>query len=546
MFTEKKNVLELIALLKAHKIEHAVLCPGSRDIPIVQGLSQCPDISCYSVTDERSAGFFALGIIMSLKKPCAVVVTSGSALLNLHPAVSEAFYRQLPLLVISADRSLAWIGQMDGQTVNQTNVFNSLVKYSGTLNEIKDATDKWLCNRVCNEALLALNEKPFAPVHLNVPISDPFFSFSEEKLPDVRVISKLELSKLNEVIQKHQKIMVVIGQNDIDYRLTIYDKEALSKKYAVYCEHIGNAQHDDFISAGDGIFSKITTDNNKLIPDLVISLGGHIVSKQLKQFIRKIDCTHIEINDDGKVYDVFQKLQYIVKASFKEAINYLCSGTDINSRLTSKDFSFSKAPEHIDIPFSQIGITKLFLSKINFPCYLHLANSSTVRYASYFKVPSFINVHSNRGINGIEGSLSAAVGSACAIPNMLHFVLIGDLSFFYDMNALWNPQLTKNLRVILFNNSGGEIFSALPGLSLNDKAKNFVTAPHSATGKAWAQECGFKTYTVTDNEDFIGILDDFICNDGSNKFIEVFTDKEKDMAALKFFKEQLKLISINV
>ena len=188
----------------------------------------------------------------------------------------------------------------------------------------------------------------------------------------------------------------------------------------------------------------------------------------------------------------------------------------------------------------------MFLSKINFPCYLHLANSSTVRYASYFKVPSFINVHSNRGINGIEGSLSAAVGSACAIPNMLHFILIGDLSFFYDMNALWNPQLTKNLRVILFNNSGGEIFSALPGLSLNDKAKNFVTAPHNATGKAWAQECGFKTYTVTDNEDFIGILDDFICNDGSNKFIEVFTDKEKDMAALKFFKEQLELNSINV
>ena len=546
MFTDKKNVLELISLLKAHKIEHAVLCPGSRDIPIVQGIAQCTDISCYSVTDERSAGFFALGIIMSLKKPCAVVVTSGSALLNLHPAVSEAFYRQLPLLVISADRSAAWIGQMDGQTVKQNDVFNSLVKYSGTLNEIKDDTDKWLCNRVCNEALLALTEKPYAPVHLNVPISDPFFSFNEAKLPKTRVIERLPLSKLDEIIKQHRKIMVIFGQNDIDYRLTDDDKDVLAQRYAVYCEHIGNAQSTDFISAGDGIFSKISPDNDKLTPDLVISLGGHIVSKQLKQFIRKIDCTHIEINDDGKVYDVFQKLRYIVKSSFEEAVKYLCSVSNVKSRLTAQDFKFIKAPESIDIPFSQIGITQLFLKKVNFPCCLHLGNSSTVRYASYFKLPPYINVHSNRGINGIEGSLSTAVGAACAIPSMLHFILIGDLSFFYDMNALWNPQLTQNLRIILFNNSGGEIFAALPGLSLNERAQKFVTAPHNAVGKAWAQECGFKTYTVTGSEDFIKIFDDFIRDDGSNKFIEVFTDKEKDIAALKFFKNELKLNRIDV
>lgn len=546
MFTDKKNVLELISLLKAHKIEHAVLCPGSRDIPIVQGLAQCQDISCYSVTDERSAGFFALGIIMSLKQPCAVVVTSGSALLNLHPAVSEAFYRNLPLLVISADRSAAWIGQMDGQTVKQNDVFNSLVKYSGTLNEIKDDTDKWLCNRVCNEALLALAEKPYAPVHLNVPISDPFFGFNEAKLPKTRVIERLPLTELNKVVKKHQKILIILGQNDIDYRLSAEDKDLLAQKYAVYCEHIGNAQSTAFISAGDGIFSQISPENKALTPDLVISLGGHIVSKQLKQFIRKIDCTHIEINDDGKVYDVFQKLRYIVKASFEEAIRCLCANLDVKSKLTAQDFKFVKAPENIEIPYSQIGITKLFLNKVNFPCCLHLGNSSTVRYASYFKVPSCVNVYSNRGINGIEGSLSAAVGAACALPYMLHFVLIGDLSFFYDMNALWNPQLTQNLRIILFNNSGGEIFAALPGLSLNERAQKFVTAPHNAVGKAWAQECGFKTYTVTGSEDFINILDDFICNDGCNKFIEVFTDKEKDIAALKFFKNELKLNRIDV
>ena len=541
MFTDKKNVLELISLLKAHSIEHAVLCPGSRDIPIVQGISQFSDISCYSITDERSAGFFALGIILSLKKPCAVIVTSGSALLNLHPAVAEAFYRQLPLLIISADRSAAWIGQMDGQTVHQTDVFHSLVKYSGTLNEIKDDTDKWMCNRVCNEALLALTERPFAPVHLNVPIGDPFFSFKENCLPAVRVINRLLLSDLDKVIFKHRKIMLVLGQNDIDYRLSESEKEALAQRFTVYCEHIGNAHCAKFIYAGDGIFQSITNHNTNLHPDLVISLGGHIVSKQLKQFIRKIECTHIAINDDGKIYDVFTQLRYVIKASFQDAINYLCRIDNIKNDLHASKFAFSLDPKKTVIPYSQIGITKSVLTKLDFPCCLHLANSSTVRYASYFKLPPFISVYSNRGVNGIEGSLSAAVGAACAIPDLLHFILIGDLSFFYDMNALCNVQLKQNLRIILFNNSGGEIFAAIPGITLDERSSKFVTAEHQAKGRLWAQECGFKTYEVTDNDGFLKIFDEFIRNDNTNKFMEVITDKTKDIDALKIFKAQLKL-----
>ena len=541
MFTDKSNVLELIALLLAHNIKHVVLCPGSRDIPIVQALSQLSEINCYSVTDERSAGFFALGTILAHKEPCAVVVTSGSALLNLHPCVAEAHYQNLPLLIISADRPLAWINQMDGQTINQTFVFNSLVKYETTANEIKDDTDRWLCNRVCNEALLKLREKPYAPVHINVPISDPFFSFNTKALPKARVIKNLALTDLCKLCTNFHKIYLILGQSSIEEPLSSDLKSKLAKRFVVISEHIANASFEGFIKNPEEVFSKVSNKEQKLCPDLVISIGGHIISKKLKQFLRSQDFVHVNISDDGKVCDLFCKLAYTVKASYHDALSALCNIEKAPLKLTAKVFSLENNLKLKDLPFSQVTTIGKIINKLNFPCFLHLGNSSTVRYAQNFELPSCVTVHANRGVNGIEGSLSTAIGVANAQPHLLNFILIGDLSFFYDMNALWNNHLNQNLRIIMFNNSGGEIFSALPGLSLDKKAYDYIVAPHSTSAVSWAQERGFKTYQVRDNDALDTILGEFIKNDNCNKFIEVISNRESDIEVLKDLKNNYRL-----
>lgn len=233
MYTDKKNILQLVALLEAHGITKVVLCPGSRNTPIVHTLSNHPNFTCYAVTDERSAGYFAIGLALNGGKPAAVCCTSGTALLNLHPAVAEAFYQNVPLVVISADRPAAWIGQMDGQTVPQPGVFQTLVKKSVNLPEIHTEEDEWYCNRLVNEALLETNHHGKGPVHINVPISEPLFQFTVDALPEVRVITRYQglnvydrdYNDLVDRMNKYQKRMIIIGQMNLIY---LFEKDISS------------------------------------------------------------------------------------------------------------------------------------------------------------------------------------------------------------------------------------------------------------------------------------------------------------------------------
>ena len=192
MYSDKRHILQLVALLKAHQVKQIVVCPGGRNAPIVHTLAQIPEFTCYPITDERSAGFFALGLAQHGGSPSAICCTSGSSLLNIYPAVAEAFYQQVPLIVISADRGAAWIGQMDGQTIPQKEVFQSLVKCSVSLPEIQTEEDAWFCNRLINEAILETSHHGKGPVHINVPISEPVYRFGTKELPDERVIMRYQ------------------------------------------------------------------------------------------------------------------------------------------------------------------------------------------------------------------------------------------------------------------------------------------------------------------------------------------------------------------
>ena len=511
MYSDKKNILQLVALLRAHEIRNVVLCPGSRNTPIIHTLANHPYFTCYSVTDERSAGFFALGLALSGGRPAAVCCTSGTALLNLHPAVAEAFYQQVPLVVISADRPASWIGQMDGQTLPQPNVFGPLVKSSVNLPEIHTSEEEWYCNRLVNEALLELNHHGKGPVHINVPISEPLFQFTAEDLPDVRVITRYQglnvydrqyddlITRLN----GYTKRMMVVGQMNLIYLFERKICKLLYKHFAWLTEHTGNQTVPGIpVKNFDAIIYSLPEEEQaKLVPDLLITYGGHVVSKRLKQLLRKHPPKeHWHVAADGQVADTFCSLTTVIEMDpfeFLEKIAYLLENKPCE--YPKRWEQLSKQMAEPDFAFSEMAAIGKVLKALPTDAVLHLANSSTVRYAQLFQIPDSVEVCCNRGTSGIEGSLSTALGYAWA-SDKLNFVLIGDLSFFYDMNALWCNHLRGNLRIMLLNNGGGEIFQSLPGLKMEARTHRFVTALHHTKAEGWAQERGFD-YTAVHTMD---------------------------------------------
>ena len=551
VYTDKKNILQLVALLEAHGVTKIVLCPGSRNIPLVHTLSTHPSFKCYSVTDERSAGFFAIGLALNGGAPAAICCTSGTALLNLHPAVAEAFYQNVPLVVISADRPAAWIGQMDGQTLPQPGVFGTLVKKSVNLPEIYTDEDEWYCNRLVNEALLETHHHGKGPVHINVPVTEPIFRFTTETLPEVRVITRYQGLNIydrdyNDLIQRlnqYQKRMIIVGQMNLIYLFEKKYSKLLYKHFAWLTEHIGNQtipgipvkNFDVAIYAMDGEMQ------GKMAPELLITYGGHVVSKRLKKFLRNNPPKeHWHVSPDGEIVDLYGSLTTVIEMDpfeFLEKIAFLLENKTPQYPLLWENFC--KTLPQPELPYSEMSAIGALIQALPQQCALHLANSSAVRYAQLFTVPATVEVCCNRGTRGIEGSLSTAVGYAAA-SDKLNFVVIGDLSFFYDMNALWNGNFGANLRILLLNNGGGEIFHTLPGLEMSGTSHKFITAVHKASAKGWAEDRGFLYQKVEDEVQLEEAMQLFTQPEPMTQpvLVEVFTNKNKDARILKDFYHQ--------
>ena len=551
VYTDKKNILQLVALLEAHGVTKIVLCPGSRNIPLVHTLSTHPSFKCYSVTDERSAGFFAIGLALNGGAPAAICCTSGTALLNLHPAVAEAFYQNVPLVVISADRPAAWIGQMDGQTLPQPGVFGTLVKKSVNLPEIYTDEDEWYCNRLVNEALLETLHHGKGPVHINVPVTEPIFRFTTETLPEVRVITRYQGLNIydrdyNDLIQRlnqYQKRMIIVGQMNLIYLFEKKYSKLLYKHFAWLTEHIGNQtipgipvkNFDVAIYAMDGEIQE------KMAPELLITYGGHVVSKRLKKFLRNNPPKeHWHVSPDGEIVDLYGSLTTVIEMDpfeFLEKIAFLLENKTPQYPLLWENFC--KTLPQPELPYSEMSAIGALIQALPQQCALHLANSSAVRYAQLFTVPATVEVCCNRGTSGIEGSLSTAVGYAAA-SDKLNFVVIGDLSFFYDMNALWNGNFGANLRILLLNNGGGEIFHTLPGLEMSGTSHKFITAVHKASAKGWAEDRGFLYQKVEDEVQLEEAMQLFTQPEPMTQpvLVEVFTNKNKDARILKDFYHQ--------
>ena len=524
MYSNKENVNILTSLLVKHGVRHAVVCPGSRNAAIVHNLNECPDITCYPVTDERSAGFYALGMTQALGEPVVVCVTSGTALLNLYPAVAEAYYQHRPLVVISADRPPQWIDQLDGQTLPQPDALGRFVRKAVSLPEPHDAESRWYCNRLVNEALL----EKHAPVHINVPITEPLFDFSVAALPDERKIERIEADATNQTLSHvcrmflhAQRPMLIAGQPM-------------------------NRNLDEAV--------KLVENDESYLPDFVLYCGDSIVSKRVKHYLRRAKETWA-VNRTGEVNDTFMNLTQVIQGDAEVVADLIRFNLEeqphpfvqkweaVLQRVAQQAEAYK--PDYSQmaaVKYFEQQLTALYPSPSSFPA-VHYANSTAIRLANIFSAHP---VYCNRGVNGIEGSLSTAAGFSLVASHLPKvFCVIGDLSFFYDQNALWNQNLSggasgSHLRVLLLNNGKGGIFNMLKGLEASPARDRFVSAEHHTTAEGICQQNDIYYQRATSMEEMRQGIDLLISNDFSRPMVlEVMTDANEDE---RVYKDYIKTI----
>ena len=510
MYSNKEHINILTALLVAHGVRHAVVCPGSRNAPITHNLNECPDITCYPITDERSAGFYALGMAQALKQPVVVCVTSGTALLNLAPAVAEAYYQHVPLVVISADRPPQWIDQLEGQTLPQPDALGRFVEKAVSLPENLDDDLRWYCNRLVNEALLVRH----APVHINVPITEPLFDFSVASLPVERTIeclpaeiSSATLSHVSRMFLQAKRPMLVSGQPM-------------------------NPLMDEAIM--------LVGDDERYIPDFVLYIGGSIVSKRLRRFLRKAKETWV-VNATGEVTDTFMNLSHVVQGdgqAVADHIRYMLV-MEPHPFVQLWDELLTSLRQQTDAyqpAYSQMAAVKYFESQVG-EAKVHYANSSAIRLANIFAQHP---LWCNRGVNGIEGSLSTAAGFSVVSHDSV-FCVIGDLSFFYDQNALWNQNLRQNFRILLLNNGRGGIFNMLPGLETSPARDKIVAAEHQTSAEGICRQNHIVYLRADGPHDLHQAIDTLLYIESDRPvLLEVFTDASADERVYKDYHASLR------
>ena len=552
MYSDKENINILTSLLVSYGVRHIVVCPGSRNAPLVHNFDVSPDITTHAVTDERSAAFFALGLRLRLRQPVAVCVTSGSALLNTMPGAAEATYQHEGIIIISADRPQAWIGQLDGQTMPQHGALGTFASPSVSLPEPHNDTERWLCRRLICEAMIANTCPPFPSVHINVPVSEPLFGFSTPCLPEIPPVGIADLDDQNgretlrRILKGKRRLMVISGQTYDDSAAgLLMDKASGCVFVAEWLSPYGRVRHIDEI-----LRTTCAEELDNMRPDCIVYIGGHTVSKRLRHYMRSLDSRtmFITVSDDGMLHDVSQHTTLVVKATAGDFMRMICNGAicpdadmDFVRRWYDMDNMAARRISASCPPYSQmLAIRRLEENIDNSKDIVCYANSLSVRagmmYASAYR-------YCNRGLNGIEGTLSMAAGMAAGAKeegmtagNMTTaqnvYCVIGDLSFFYDSNALWIQELAGNMRIMLINNQRGAIFGMLPGLDRSPAHKPLIAAGHNATAEGICSQYGMEYYRATDTlslEEGIRLLTSGVHD--RPVVLEVLTDADTDADA---------------
>jgi len=535
----------LIEIFKAKGIHHIVISPGSRNAPLTIGFSNQQDtFKCYSIADERCAAFFALGMAQQLNQPVALVCTSGSALLNYYPAVAEAYYSQIPLIVVSADRPHDKIDIGDGQTIRQENVFQNHSLYNANLTEYASNDNDIKINVAIHEAIIKKG-----PTHINVPFEEPLYDLVAELSVEPKLLTyeeNIEKFILEEkFIQKWnlaKKKLILVGElkpNSIEN--SIVESFANDNSLVVLTEKTSNLHHETFIDTIDTLITPFSDDDFKdFQPEILITFGGMVVSKRVKAFLRKYQPNEHWHIDELRAYDTFGSLSQhfetkpndFFKQLFRNSIavesNYKTTYSKINEQRKIKHSQYIN-----EIPFSDFKVFEFISHNLPKDIQLQVSNSSAIRYLQLVSIDKSIEVFCNRGTSGIDGSTSTAIGASLQSSKPTIFIT-GDISFFYDSNALWNNYIPKNFKIILINNSGGGIFRILPGHRVFN---TFFETSHDLNASHLAKMFGFNYFEASDEKNLEDEWQSFINQNDKPSIFEVFTpEKINNKILINYFK----------
>ncbi|OIQ29069.1 MAG: 2-succinyl-5-enolpyruvyl-6-hydroxy-3-cyclohexene-1-carboxylic-acid synthase [Bacteroidetes bacterium MedPE-SWsnd-G2] len=534
---------------KIKNIRHIVISPGSRNAPLTIGFTEDSFFDCYSIVDERCAGFFALGIAQQQKYPVVLVCTSGSALLNYYPAIAEAYFSEIPLIVLSADRPEHLINIGDGQTIFQDNVYGNHILFSGNLNNEAQSERDDILNQAINSAV-----EKFGPVHVNVPFNEPLYNITEELLVEPQIIQPRDKGSLSldyfseeDILtwQSSSKKMVLLGVNTPDkLKEECIQLLANDPTVVVFTETTSNIYEEHFFPSIDKMIAPMDDDEFKALqPEILLTFGGLVISKKIKGFLRAYaPNVHWNIGEH-RANDTFFKLSKSLYSDVNTSIKQLYSNSKGLSARFQSDLLKLKAHRELQhkaylesIPYSDLKVFGALFKSIPEQSVLHLGNSSTVRYAQLFNFKEGLEVYCNRGTSGIDGSTSTAIGFASASKKQT-ICISGDLSFIYDSNALWNNYIPNNFRVIVINNGGGGIFRILPGHKNTEEFDTYFETKHNLNASHLCHMYGFEYQSASTMKDVSDQLKTFYKPDASPKLLEIFTpDRINDEILLNYFK----------
>lgn len=543
-------------------VEHVVISPGSRNAPLTIGFSNHPKVKTYSIVDERCAGFFALGIAQQLRKPVAVVCTSGSALLNYYPAVSEAFYSDIPLVVISADRPKKLIDIGDGQTIRQEKAIDKHVLYSACLKEDNRIGDNAKIQSFNEQELskaFAISLEQQGPVHINAPFDEPLYGKSTSLNVSLDFLKKIQFENdlpdftdafINDWNTAEKRMIIIGAQHPSEALLQDLSIFAEDDATIVFTEVTSNVHHPNFFTSIDAIIAPFEKSPEKeelfsrLKPSIVVTFGGMIVSKKVKSFLRNYQPNKHYHIDAKKAYDTFFASPIHVPLAPSSFL------ADVNSRLRSRKSAYrsfffqhkTKMDLHLANYTRHAAYSdfKVFYEVVKqMPVHLHVqyANSSTIRYANLFPKHPTHEVFCNRGTSGIDGSTSTAIG-ASLIQQKPTLFITGDLSFLYDSNALWNNYVPSHFKLIIINNSGGGIFRILPGDKHTDYYQTYFETTHGLDASHLAKMYNWNYDTITSQANLVEKLQSFYAEVSERpSILEIFTPREvNDEVLLNYFK----------
>lgn len=540
-YTNERNVQILISLLKEHGIKRVIASPGSTNVTFVASLQQDPFFEIYSCVDERSAAYMACGMAAESNEPVVLSCTGATASRNYFPALTEAFYRKLPILAVTSTQDESKIGHNIAQVIDRTCQPKDTVVCSVHMQTVCNDNDAWDCNVKANKAILALRHHGGGPVHINLTTTYSH-DFTVKILPKQRVIRIFTYEDELPVIP-NCKIAIFCGTHLkwTEEQTKAIDRFCEAYNAVVFTDPSANYEGKYKVAYNLAAQQKIEDNNRK--PDLLIHIGNMsdfpgIISNPKEVW---------RVAEDGQIVDRYKKLTNIFE--MKEIIffnyyadNALIKGDDtyLNDCLTVQHRLAKKVPE---LPFSHLWVAYQLYDKLPKNSVLHLGILSPLRSWGYFEPDKSINIYCNEGGFGIDGNLSTLIGASLVHPDTIYFGVVGDLSFFYDMNSLGNRHVGNNVRVLLINNSLGaefHLFKQMNSIYANNIEKYLSAGGHFGNQsptlvRHYAEDLGYEYLSASSKEEFSKMYKRFVTPEITEHpmILEIFTDVENENEALK-------------